>query len=323
MLPFDSWDENDYSGTSEQRKLEAFFGPASSVFSSCQAAITAALEVLGSRTHDIPVVMPITALPDTISAVLRAGGNPILLDINPNTLQTEPSMLKEVIDSLQAVVTVLDRPGGMPVHADLLSLVQDLPTIVDTRLPPQLGNDAYCVGTFNVFDLSPVIGTGGLVVHKFSDQVHELKLVRSGLLGLAANLNDMLSALAYTRLRNNPDLAARKQAQQKVFSTYSDLLSGKKEILFPECLEKPYCILRVNSANKVIAHLHSFGISAIKPVFPLHTLPIMQRRWQETPEYPVAEELTDKLVALPTHPGVVGKEEEIVSKLLDVDGAGQ
>jgi|LakMenEpi03Aug12_release.lakeMendotaPanAssembly.Ray.scaffolds.fasta_scaffold03047_32 dTDP-4-amino-4,6-dideoxygalactose transaminase len=323
MLPFDSWDVNCYSGTTEQCRLEAFFGPAASVFNSCQAGITAILEVLGSRTHDIPVVLPITAPTDTVSAVLRAGGNPILLDINPTTLQLEPSLLKEVIDTLKAVVVVFDRPCGAPVDQELLSLTQDFPTIIDTRLPPQLNSEEACVGTFTVFDFGPVVGTGSLVIHKYSDQVHELRLVRSGLLGLSANMNELICSLAHKRLKEHPDLAERKQHQNSIFAKYASLLAGKKEIVLADSKEKPYCAVRVQNANRAIAQLHGCRFTAIKPVFPLHTLPIMQRRWQETPEYPVAEDLANRLVALPTHPGVSGKEEEIVSKLLDVDGAGQ
>jgi hypothetical protein len=208
----------------------------------------------------------------------------------------------------------------MPVDPALLELAQDLPTIIDTRLPPHKGIEADCTGVFTVFDFGPIVGTGGLVIHKYSQQVLELKLVRNGLLGLAANMNDALCALAHKRLIAHPFLIVRKSDKEKVVGAYKSLLEGKNHhIVFPHSPERPYLMVRVANANRVVAHLHSLGFPVVKPVFPLHLLPIMQRRWQETPEYPVAEAVHTQIVALPVHPGIIGKEKEIVSRLLEVD----
>lgn len=320
MLPFDSWDGSDCSNTIEQAKLEAFFGPTAVVFNSYQASITAILEVLGSRTHELPVILPITSSPDTISAVLRSGANPILLDINADSLQMEPALLTEVLETIKSAVIILDRPGGMPVDPALLAIAKTLPTIIDTRLPPHQGSTQDCVGTFTVFDFGPIVGSGSLVIHKFTHQVRELKMVRNGLLGLAASMNDALCALAHKRLKSQPKLQDRKTAQAQAVSLYRNFLEGKNhEIVFPECQERPYLMVVVENANKVVAHLHSLGLPVVKPVFPLHYLPIMQRRWQETPEYPVAESVFNRVVALPTHPGILGKEAEIIERLLEID----
>lgn len=320
MIPFNSWDGvHDHTGTSGQKKLEQFLGPASVVFSTYQAAITATLEVFGSRTHDVPVIMPVTASPDTIAAVLRSGASPLLLDIDPATLQMDPALLSEVLQELEAAVILLDRPGGRKLEPALLELVQDLPTIIDTRLIPNLGMEDDCVGTFTVFDLGPVIGTGAVVIHKYSEQINELKVVRNGMLGLAAHLTDTLSLQAHEQLKLDPLLETRKQLQKEVAAEYQRLLKDKHECLFSDNNEEfPYCIVRVEDADKVIAHLHTYDIAALKPVYPLHLIPNISRRWAETPSYPNAESICTKLVALPTHPGVRGKEADIISKLLEV-----
>lgn len=319
MIPFNSWDGvTDNTGTTGQKKLEQFLGPAAVAFSTYQAAITAILEVLGSRTHDVPVIMPVTASPDTIAAVLRSGASPLLLDIDPATLQLDHLLLTEVLTELPAAVVLLDRPGGRKVEAALLELVQDLPTIIDTRLVPSLSIEEDCVGTFTVFDLGPVIGTGSIVIHKYSEQINELKVVRNGILGLAAHLTDTLALLAHSQLTADPMLEARKQTQREIAAEYTRLLSGKRHCLFLDNEEFPYFTVDVENADKVIAHLHSYGIAALKPVYPLHLIPNISRRWAETPSYPNAESVCTRLVSLPTHPGVRGKEAEIVSRLLEV-----
>jgi dTDP-4-amino-4,6-dideoxygalactose transaminase len=322
MIPFSSWDGvNDHTGTSGQRKLEQFLGPASAVFSTYQAAITATLEVMGSRTHELPVIMSISASPDTIAAVLRSGATPLLLDINPNTLQLDTSLLKEVLEELEAAVVILDRPAGLSIDPELLEIVDDLPTIIDTRLIPSLDMAEACVGTFTVFDLGPMIGTGAVVIHKYADQLNELKIVRNGVLGLAAHLNDTLSLLAYDCLKADPTLAKRKAVQKGVVETYASLFEGKLDCILTQDTEWPYFVVFVDNADKVIAHLHSYDIAALKPIYPLHLLPNISRRWAEKPEYPNVESIYNNLVALPTHSGVVGKEADIVSKLLEVSGS--
>lgn len=318
MIPFDSWDgRNDISGTVEQAKLEKYLGPAV-VFGTYQASISAILEVLGSRTHLIPVVMPITASPDTIAATLRAGGDPLLLDIRPQTLQMDPGELRTVLDEVKSAVVILPRPGGQSIDPELLELTKDLPTIQDSRLPPHEDiEDAELSCTFNVFDLGPVIGTGSVVVHKFEQQLRELKLVRNGLLGLAGNLNDALAAFALKRLKEDPGLGVRRGQQAIVAKRYIELLKEKYVFPFDESPEWPYFIVRVENADTAVAHLHH-EVEVVKPVFPLHMLSDINRRWVEKPEYPVAEGLWRKLIALPTHCGILGKEVEIVERLNEV-----
>lgn len=321
MIPFDSWDgRNDFSGTVEQSRLEQYFGPAAVAFGTYQASLSAILEVLGTRTHLIPVVMPITASPDTIAATLRAGGDPVLLDIRPQTLQIDPDMLRTVLEDLKAAVVILTRPAGQPVDPELLKVVGDNPTVLDSRLPPHDKIAEECICTFNVFDLGPVVGSGSVVVHKFAQQVRELKLVRNGLLGLAGNLNDALSAYALKRLKEDPGLGLRRGTQAIVANRYIELLKEKYAFPFDQSPEWPYFVLRVENADTVVAHLHA-DVELVKPVFPLHMLSDVNRRWVEKPEYPVAEGLWRKLVALPTHIGVLGKEAQIVERLNEVGTA--
>jgi len=319
MIPFDTWDgRNDFAGTVEQAKLEQHFGPSAVAFNSYQNAISAILEVLGSRSHMIPVILPITASPDTISAVLRGGGDPLLLDIRPQTLQIDPVVLGEVLTEVKAAVVILGRPGGQDVDPELLALTTELPTILDSRLPPHEDIESNLCCTFNVFDLAPLVGTGALVFHKFSQQVRELKMVRAGVLGLAANLNDALAAYAMKRLSTDPSLGVRRGQQTIVANRYIELLKENYALPFISSPEWPYFIVRVDNADRVVAHLHSHEISVMKPVYPLHMLSDINRRWVEKPSYPVAEGLAKKLVALPTHVGILGKESMIVSLLSEV-----
>lgn len=317
MIPFESWDgSTDQSGLTELSKLESFFGPTSVVFNTYQSGVTAVLEILGSRIRDLPVVLPVTTSPEVLAGVLRSGAIPFLLDIEPEFYQIDPVLLEEVLEELKTAVVLLHRPAGLQVNPRLLELCEDLPTIIDTRLPPHLGMKPDCVGTFTLFDLSPIVGTGSIVIHKYSQQVNELKIVRNGLLGLTAQLNESLCSTALERFKQDPTLAAYKAARRKVADLFESELN---EALNTD--ELPYFVVKVEDADRVVAFMHSEGIAIGKPLFPLHLLPQIAKRWAEPPAYPVAEELRNKLIALPLHPGILDNVTLIVSKLKEISAA--
>jgi len=278
--------------------IERYFGPSAVTFNSYQNALTAIVEVLGFR---VPVVMPVTASPDALAAVLRGGGEPILLDICPDTLQMDPQMLREVLDEIKAAAVILTRPGGQPVDPALHAITHDVPTILDSRLPAHTRVAADCCCTFNVFNLPDV---GALVIHKFSQQVTELKRIRSGVLGLSAEIVSKLDEIGCKRLAE--DQQQTQRTPLAAAQVYMELLGEKYAYPFSESPEWPYFIVAVDNADRVVAHLHSHGIIATKPVMPLHMLSEINSRWVEKPSYPTAEYLAKKLVALPTNSGIIG-----------------
>jgi dTDP-4-amino-4,6-dideoxygalactose transaminase len=252
-----------------------------------------------------------------LAGVLRSGATPFLLDIEPNHFQIDPELLKEVLTELESAVVVLNRTAGIPVNPELLEICKDLPTIIDTKLPPSLDIADDCVGSFTVFDFAPVVGSGALVIHRFAQQVHELKLVRNGLLGLSANMNDALSALAYKRLQEDPRLDKYKKTRREVVSNYATCLS-ERNVSFVTGPDHQFMIVCVPNADRVISYLHGEGFPSAKPIFPLHLLSHVNKRWTQKPEYPAAESIQNNYVALPVHAGILGKEAHIISKLLEV-----
>lgn len=317
MIPFDSWDGIcDYGGSAELGKLEHYFGPAATVFSSYHSGIVAILEILGSRTNDIPVILPVTSTPEVLGAVLRSGASPFLLDIEPDHFQLDPNLLVEVLEELKTAVVILNRPAGIPVNPKLLEICSELPTIIDTKLPPSLDIADDCVGSFTVFDFAPIIGSGSLVIHRYAQQVAELKAVRGGILGLSANMNDALSALALRRLQSDPRLDQYKQSRTAIINNYVKSFGDK--LSYIKVPNPQFLVVQVPNADRSVAYLHGEGFTLTKPIFPLHLLSNVNKRWTQKPEYPVAEKLHNNYVALPIHAGILGKEEHITSKLIEI-----
>ena len=291
--------------------LEKVLGGESAITASTvQMAIQMCLEVMGTTTHLIPCILSVTSPPDTLAAVMRAGGQPILLDIHGGTLQMDAELLKEALDELKAAVVILQRPGGLPIGPEILELVQDVPTIIDTRLPPSdyPHPDHDLCGTFNVFDLSSWVGSGAVIRHKYAAQQKLLRMVRSGVLGLGGSLPDVLAGEAIKRLIVDADC---ETAADDYYMGYKHAVEQLHTHLTPYASRgiipwvasptgpAPLMVFVPNNAARVVTQLRSDGIEASQ-ILPLHLLDEVKNRWEKEPRYPVAEKIMKQVIAIPT-----------------------
>jgi len=250
-----------------------------------QLALQVVLEALGSRTLDIVAIMPVTASPEALAAVLRAGATPCLLDINPFNLQLDVAILKEAVSKCEHCVVITSGDNVSSSIRDFL-VEQDIIEICDTRhtINPFVATEPKA--TFEIYDLAPLIGAGGFIVSKYQDIMDDIKMVRSGILGHAGHVSPKMSTFLQKRIfMHDVYVQNRKNYEQD---------HGLRLIT-----DFRYPLLITESADRVIAHLHSYGVSATRGCVPLHKIDSIKDRWEATPSYPVAEELFGKVTALP------------------------
>lgn len=288
---------------------------------SYQVSLKLCLELLGTRSKDVPVVMAITSPPATISAVLRSGAQPVLIDVDEGTLQVCPEVLAEVLEELKGhAVVLLHRPGGAFISEDMHHQLEKVPTIVSAGFlcGPQEVND-HLLGSFNIFDGRTEVGAGSLLFHDYPKQISELRVLRSGLLGYEGDL--ALPLHEDMRRYVTEQLTAVREVRQEVARGYEQAAKslGREDLLgLPNSDLVAHYLLRVSDSQKTVAHLSSFGVQSKLGVFPLHYVDVLRKRWQEEPSYPVAEALSDSVIALPVHSGVLGSELTIIEKVLEV-----
>ncbi len=202
MTPFISWDgKENLQGQQHLTRLEKHLA-GGLAFNSSQAAISASLEILGSRFQPISVIMPVNAPYDALMGVIHANARPVVTDINDFDFQADTDQVKEALEGLPEAVVYLNRPGGLPVNAGLLEAVQDVPTICDSRILPLEDEMLF---TFNIYDLSVMVGEGAVLYSKNEEQLNDLKQVRAD---TKTELPEISSALAYQRqpqMRDLPD----------------------------------------------------------------------------------------------------------------------
>lgn len=287
-IPAISWDgKEDLQQHAHLSKLEAALNNGIG-FSSSQAGITTCLESLGSRFQPISVIMPVNAPYDALMGVIRSNARPIITTIDLHTFQSNVDQVKEALQSLPEAVVYLHRPGGLPVEPELLEAIQDVPTICDTRLLPVEADMKF---TFNIYDISVMVGDGAFVYTKQSE-------IRSDLIQIRADsrteLSEVASALAFKR---KVGMLTYPNGDE-----YSQLLdiSGKSGILgFSGPIPNPTYLIQVEDAYKVRSKLYKKGIETAFGCIPVYKYPIARKRWTQEPNYLVAEQLHNQLVLLP------------------------
>lgn len=319
-VPLLTLKDEDWLGGEKLNQLEAFIGNKyTCACSSVQIALQSCLELMGTRTDMLPVLMPVTAAPDTLSAVLRSGAHPMLLDVKEDTLQMDPEQVKMALEELDTAIILFTRPGGLPVDETLIELAQDQPSIVDSRLlpHPSMGIEDF-PAVFNVFDLTPACGGGGVIVHKFQKQVSQLKIVRSGVMGHSGALSEPQAELALQRLNSIKEFVTIHSSVAADLTSHLNALDRDDILTYPAAKWPSPLYIRVPNAKRVAAHLNTYGIETALGVYPLCRLKEVYIRYKEEPDYPVAEKLSNEVLCLPTHSGVWGNESKIVEWISEV-----
>lgn len=284
-------------------------------FNSVQSAVQACLELLGSRVAELPVVMPVTAGPDELAAVLRAGGSPLLVDISEKTLQLDPEKLKEILKVLEeeelVPVVLVDKIDGT-VDQDILDQIQNLPSIGVYRGELNTGmTQEYFSCAFNVVDTTTIAGSGAIIFHSYPTQVDHLRLIRSGIMGMNANMPEGVAGRILLLLDNQIDLESYEEIKKKYLDSGLEILPPSK---YPATIW-----VKVKDAKLTSVQLNSYGIEAPVALYPLHDLEEVKKRFQQDPDYPAADKVKNQYICVPTHLMARDKTDKIIEIIGEIN----
>jgi len=262
-------------------------------FNSSQAAITACLEVLGSRFQPISVIMPVNVSYDALMGVIRANARPIVCDIDEWTLQANPEQVSSALKDAPEAIVLLNRPGGRLVDEKLLEVVQEVPTICDSRMLPL---EEIMLFTFNVYDISVMVGSGAVVYLKNEEQASDLKQIRAD---SKVELSEVNAALAYKRqplMSDYPDGSEYMELLDSVGKFGIIGISGNTPL--------PTFLIKVKDSKLILDYFAQRRVQLAYGSIPVYKYPIARKRWQQEPNYKIAEKMHGQLVLLPNHEGV-------------------
>ena len=313
------------------------------------------LEALGIGPGD-EVITPAFSFVSSANCILYAGATPVFVDCDPRTLNVNVQAVERKInDRTRAIVgvEVFGNPAGMGELAALaaryeLPLIEDCAEALGGR---HRDEPAGRFGRLAVFGFYPnkqiTTGEGGMIV---TDDDRLAGLCRSlrnqgrpddsmdagqGLgsslghvrLGYNYRMSEINAALGVAQTRRLCELI---EARQNVAAAYTRRLMGNIDIILPTVEPETYMswfvfVVRLSdrftadNRDYIIEGLrrHDVGSSNYFPPIPL--LPFYRKRFGYGPgDFPVAESVSHRTVALPFFTRLTEREVDLVCQTLEL-----
>jgi dTDP-4-amino-4,6-dideoxygalactose transaminase len=290
------------------------------------AALQLTLEALGVSAGDEVVTTPLTFLA-TVESIVQCGARPVFVDINPGTVNLDPSLLLDAITpQTRAIMPV--HLYGRPADMDAISKIarqHDLFVVEDAaqahlaryrgRVVGTLG-DAACFSFYPGKNLG-AYGDGGMVVTNNEDLADKVRLLRNHgrsekyvhqILGHGERLDALQAAILGAKLPHLPEWNVRRRA---VAARYRELLADLPLTLLDdseEC-EQVYhlFVIRTPQRDALRQHLKERGVAAgVHYPIPLHLQPACTYLGYGASDFPQAEQAANEVLSLPMYPELTG-----------------
>jgi dTDP-4-amino-4,6-dideoxygalactose transaminase len=321
--------------------------PAALALSSCTAALHTALKTLGIGPGDEVITTPMT-FAATVNVIEHVGARPVLADVEPDTLNIDPSTVEAAITPrTRAILPV--HYAGHPVDLDALralarahrlAIVEDAAHALPARYKGQLigsGGNPVAFSFYAIKNLTT--GEGGMLtadpeflaqarivsLHGMSRDAWKRYAPGGGsgwfyevvLPGFKYNMTDIQAALGLWQLRK---LEQFQQRRREIVSQYTRAFLSEPALELP--VTRPevehawhlYALrLRLEtltiSRDRFIEELSQRNIGTSVHFIPIHLHPYYRDRYGFTPgSFPVACSNYHRLLSLPLNPGLTDQD---------------
>jgi dTDP-4-amino-4,6-dideoxygalactose transaminase len=319
--------------------------PKALLTTSCTHALEMAAILLDIQEGD-EVIVPDFTFVSTINAFVLRGARPVFLDIRPDTLNLDESKLEAAITPrTKAILPV--HYAGIGCEMDIIMEVacrHKIPVVEDNAHALFGKYNGQFLGTFGVMAAQSfhetknfTSGEGGALLINDPGLVERAEIIREkGTdrsrffrgqvdkytwvdLGSSYLPSDILAAFLYGQLEQRERIQAHRKS---LWDTYNLALkdwaerSGVQLPTVPDHTEQAYHMFYLLLPNldlrqKFIQYLRELGIYSVFHYLPLHLSDMGQRFGGKAGDYPVTEDVSDRLVRLPFHNGSSSSEQEM------------
>jgi perosamine synthetase len=310
--------------------------------SSCTAALHLALEAIGLRPGD-EVLVPTTTFTATAEVVTYLGGQPVLVDIDPSTMNMDvDEAARRVTPRTRAIMPV--HFGGQPCDMQQISALADrhgLRVIEDAAhsLPASYrGRPIGSLSEFTAFSFyatkTLTTGEGGMITTSNAAAAERMRTMRlHGIArdawkrysadgswqyevieaGFKYNMTDLQAALGLAQLAKCDVL---RQARCAIAQQYTEAFHDSDALESPSVLADRRTswhlyVLRLRlerlkiNRDRFIDELRRRGIGASVHFIPLHLHPYYQRTFRyRAGDFPRAEAEYARCLSLPIYPAM-------------------
>lgn len=340
----------------EKEFAEYVNAPGSLALSSCTAALHTALVISGIGVGDEVITTPMT-FTATVAVIEHVGARPVLVDIQPDTLNLDPAKVEAAITPrTKAVIAV--HYGGHPCDLDELNdichrhgilLIEDaahaLPASYKGRMIGSSANlvafSFYATKNLTTAEGGMLTGTPAMMDKGIVTSLHGMdrdawkRHEASGnwrydvvTPGFKYNMTDLQAAIGLQQLRKMEFITRRRR---EVVELYREGLGSLPPIDLP--VERENCrsawhlfpIRLKNGAMNIsrdefITEMRERNIGTSVHFIPIHTFTYYREKYRYQPQdFPICFEESERIVSLPLHPGLKNEDvADVVNAVADI-----
>ncbi len=322
---------------------------------SATAGLHLALEALGIGPGD-EVIAPTMTFTATVEVVRYLGADPVIVDVDPYTLNIDPDMIRSSISSrTKAIVPV--HFGGLACNMDeIIDIAReyDLRVVEDAaHALPSTFNGIYVgrlpsdITVFSFYANKTITtGEGGMAVTSNPELADRMRIMRLHGInrdafdrfvsnspswyyeivapGFKYNLTDIASSIGIEQLKKLPSFSLRRnQLAARYFSSLADLpLVLPARPLSGDIHAWHLFVIRILDSSiidrdSLINELSQHGIGTSVHYIPLHRHPYWRDRYGlERLNYPVAENAFKNMLSIPLYTKMSDSDQDKVVSVL-------
>jgi dTDP-4-amino-4,6-dideoxygalactose transaminase len=333
------------------RLLEERFGiPRVMMVPSCTAALEMAAMLCDLGPGD-EVIMPSFTFVSTANAVVRLGARPVFVDVRPDTLNLDDSLIEEAITPRTRAIFPVHYAGvGCEMDHILtiarkygLRVVEDAAQAVNSWYDGRALGSLGDLGTYSFHETKNYIcGEGGALCINDPALVERAEIIRDkGTnrrqffrgqvdkytwvdVGSSYVPSEICCAFLYAQLEMMDAISARRRALHEGYRDRLQPLEDDGLLRLPRTADgcrgnfHLFYVLLPDPALRegLLAHLHAQGVFAVFHYVPLHSSPMGRKLGCARTPLPVTDAVSGRLIRLPLyHELTEGEQDRVASEI--------
>ncbi|MFQ6585406.1 DegT/DnrJ/EryC1/StrS family aminotransferase [Priestia megaterium] len=272
----------------------------------------------------------------TGEAIAQVGAKPVFVDIENDTYNINPTKIREKITSNTKAIIVVHLYGQAAKMTEIMELAEEFNLKVIEDACQAIGTEyrgkrVGGIGDIGCFSFFPsknlgAYGDGGMIVTKHKNLYEKISILRNhgstikyrhSLIGINSRLDEFQAAIVLVKFKYlDIFLHKRKEVARRYTEELKGIIKTPSIATTKEHTFHQYCV-ELDKRDQLSNFLQQHEIaSAIYYPIPLHLQEAFRYLNYQKGDFPVAERVANKILALPIFPSMTFKQQDKVISVL-------